>query len=390
MVCYSFADPASRRNIVDALHGALQKCGSGSVGINYTGGTKAMSVHAFEEIRQNNARPDAVITYLDARTLTMRRVDDKAPSASEDVQFAVQPTLETLIDLHNIPIKKGQLKTETYCQTFNQDMAQAYANPDVAMAYEAWCQRYIRNFAKSNAQSALDDALRKLDQASSPEQRRMVLGMEVRAISAIHGVGRAEKQSQLPQRLIPFPQESVLRSVADAMREMMAVTGDTFDPEEVAQSRRTPFTRPKDIIRHLDGAWVEHLAMSAFGSLAEAHGLHGLCMTINTDEQAGVYNFEFDVVAMQGYRLHAVSCTRSADKPLCKGKVFEARLRASQLGGDEARVALVCAYPEPGKLQDQVQRWWSQTDTQFQVYGTRDLAHLTDCFDDWLKERSNA
>jgi hypothetical protein len=389
---HTLGDPASRTDVEDALHNALKQCSGKSVGLNYTGGTKAMSVHAFEGIRKQDARPDAVITYLDARTLTMRRVDDHASTHRAEVQMAVQPTLGTLLDLHNISIKENDLQTETREEIFNQKMAEAYADPAVATAYEAWCQRYLRNFRriKTSAGDALLEALKKLNEEGDHEKKIAVLGMEVRAISEIHQTERAESAGKFPQKpMIPFPDDPILASVADAMREMMGVDGDSFDPLAVAQSGRTDFTRYKDIIRHLDGEWVEHLTMRAFCNLEQSYALHGICMTVDTDS-ASTYNFEFDVVAMQGYQLHAVSCTRTARMDLCKSKLFEARLRASQLGGDEARVALVCAHPEPGKLRDQVRRWWQQGDAQFQVYGARDLAHLSDRFAKWLTERNPA
>ena len=52
--------------------------------------------------------------------------------------------------------------------------------------------------------------------------------------------------------------------------------------------------------------------------------------------------FELDVVAMRGYQLFVISCTLDREVNRCKQKIFEVLLRARQLGGDEARVALVC------------------------------------------------
>ena len=59
-------------------------------------------------------------------------------------------------------------------------------------------------------------------------------------------------------------------------------------------------------------------------------------------DEANTQLFEFDVAATRGYRLFALSCTASSDKDLCKSKLFEAFHRARQMGGDEARVALLC------------------------------------------------
>lgn len=52
--------------------------------------------------------------------------------------------------------------------------------------------------------------------------------------------------------------------------------------------------------------------------------------------------FEIDVALIRGHRLYVISCTTGRDKALCKSKLFEVAMRASQMGGDLARSALVC------------------------------------------------
>ncbi|MEO6063761.1 MAG: hypothetical protein ABIQ99_17655, partial [Thermoflexales bacterium] len=95
--------------------------------------------------------------------------------------------------------------------------------------------------------------------------------------------------------------------------------------------------------------------------------------------------FEFDVAALRGYRLYAFSCTVDAkDKPT-KMKLFEAYQRARQLGGEEARVALVCYSEDPNGLLDDVTSSNFFVEDSVRVFGKRDIqAGLANAFQDWI------
>ncbi len=56
----------------------------------------------------------------------------------------------------------------------------------------------------------------------------------------------------------------------------------------------------------------------------------------------GQAQLEIDIAVTRNYRSYFLSCTTSSDKGLCKSKLFEIAVRAKQLAGDLARPALVC------------------------------------------------
>ncbi|MCB0044655.1 MAG: DUF1887 family protein [Caldilineaceae bacterium] len=371
-------DPASRDDIESALYSVLQECGSESVGLNYTGGTKAMSVHAYSAIKSKVA----VATYLDSRTLTLRRMDDQATERIADVQFAVEPTLDNLMDLHNISVQKGRIRNETIHDEFNKGMGASYANPETANLYEIWCQRYLRNFKniQGPARDDLDKAINAANAQETDERKIAQLGMDVRAIMVSHDTELVEKSSRLPVNPVPLSEYPALVDVNNALRKLIGIaeTDETLDLSGYTNKEL------RSLIRHMDGDWVENLTMQALQQIASKCRLREILMTIDTDARPGQYNFEFDVVAMRGYQLYAFSCTRSADNGLCKTKLFEASIRATQLGGSEARVALVCAHPAPNKLKAQVKKWWYTEDPQFEVFGAPDLGNLPEKFKEWF------
>jgi hypothetical protein len=67
-----------------------------------------------------------------------------------------------------------------------------------------------------------------------------------------------------------------------------------------------------------------------------------------------------------------------------KKHLFEAYMRARQLGGDEARVALVCCVPNVDIVQAEIERKW-HVSQQIRVFGRDDLIDLDKKFGEWFK-----
>ncbi len=90
-------------------HAGTNKADMTRVGLNYTGGTKVMSVHAYRALEQwaNKHKKEAVFSYLDARTLQMRfeRTDDMSPIPF-DVGLEVEIRIRDLLKLHNWELEK--------------------------------------------------------------------------------------------------------------------------------------------------------------------------------------------------------------------------------------------------------------------------------------------
>lgn len=92
--------------------------------------------------------------------------------------------------------------------------------------------------------------------------------------------------------------------------------------------------------RHfLGGGWLELWVANTVHSLLPDAEIHTNveCFIGNTSRR-----FEIDVAFVHRNRLFVISCTLGDKLALCKSKLFEATMRARQMGGDLARVALVC------------------------------------------------
>ncbi|MBN2394703.1 MAG: DUF1887 family protein, partial [Anaerolineae bacterium] len=148
-----------------------------------------------------------------------------------------------------------------------------------------------------------------------------------------------------------------------------------------------PFATPDPqlLCRWLDGTWLEHYVLSQVTEVAQRCQLHDWGMTLRTDSGSTNPDFEFDVVALRGYQLFGISCTTSTDKHRAKLKLFEAYVRARQLGGEEARVGLVAGYAKPKGLQKEVENQLD-VDGKVQVFGPRDLPTLARDLIQWFQK----
>jgi hypothetical protein len=84
------------------------------------------------------------------------------------------------------------------------------------------------------------------------------------------------------------------------------------------------------------GDWLEEWIAQQLRDLYS-----NLAVRTGVKSKTGGKQFESDVVFLRGHRLHVVECTTQSRQPACKGTLFEAALRARQIGGDLARYALV-------------------------------------------------
>ena len=102
-------DPTDARSIARTVESHVRPL-TGSIGLHYTGGTKAMAVHAYRAMEKTLAgrSPTAVYSYLDAGTFELR-VD---PDLHEKVLMDVRPTLDQLAALHGARFQKGTPKRE--------------------------------------------------------------------------------------------------------------------------------------------------------------------------------------------------------------------------------------------------------------------------------------
>ncbi len=321
---------------------------SGTTGLHYTGGTKAMAVHAYHAIRQVTDGHTVSYSYLDARKLRMWIEDTQGSITSFPVGLAVPVAIQTLLELHKRADLRQDMREAILWQPVVEALVRLYGNPRQARTWSTWSRNTLRTHRYPY---------------------KFLPPAELRRVTT---------------DTFPFPvvQQALQQAVPDL--HFPASFQDLLP--------YTPFTAARepleDLARWLEGSWLEDYVCSQLHAIADTLHLHDLVM--NIVPQIGSPNrervFEFDVAGMRGYQLFAFSCTTSGDRKLCKSKLLEAVARARQLGGSEARVSLVCCFENPRDLQEEVDDLVGEQ--QVRVFGRQHLLPLRRELTRWIQEAS--
>ena len=352
-------DEADASSIFQGMDKALKenKGPSQSIGLHYTGGTKAMSTHAYRAVERwcNKNAPNAqlVFSYLDARSLEVvfDPLNPKSDS-SERVYLGdkVKIALEQLIGLHGWSFKKRFEKPMLPAQkallpSTAKALAQLYSTNEGMNAWRDW---------KSKSSG----------------------------LSKCKTDGEWDK-SKIKNATLVLSNDPLFDAVNNSLKKELSLSSLQISLASIPVSP----LGGKGLCEWLDGKWLEHHVLQCLVDLQkppDSLGLHGCCTSIETEE----IHFEVDVVGLRGYQLFAFSCG-TGSKEQFKLKLFEAFVRARQLGGDEARVALVC--PADRDFVDKLLYEMSrdiEPDSRIQVFGQDEFADLKTSIGNWIQEQS--
>lgn len=344
------------------INKTIDKISAGKVGLNYTGGTKAMSSHVYrtlfyEEIKENNQnnkkyrqRPDIVFSYLDARKLEM--CIDKENEERERIK--IQPTtleveLVKLFNLHrlnltNTPEKESKLP--------NLATAMAHLFSDEAKR-KLWFSGFYKEFC--------EQARKKKSDGAREDWKGETLLLEV-SVSV----------------------ESLPKEIVTAFKEEKFLIDNRLSLKQVKNTNS--FAKLKNFCEWLDGLWLEHYVLEEVKKISvEQFIKENYGMTFKIPLEGTEKGFEFDVAFTRGYQLFAISCSTTSKRDLCKQKLFEAYLRSRQMGGDEARAILVCCSDEPDSIKAEIGNLLDQK--KIAVFGCEDLIDLSIKISYWIKQK---
>lgn len=317
------------RQLGDVLHRAR-------VGLNYTGGTKPMAVHSVYALRQ--AFPDAVFSYLDAETLSLVLQRAQEPSRLPFVGQAQHVSLETVLALHNY--KAAQTGEPILPGAICRAIAQVHSTQTGLDAWRRWL-------------TSLGD------------------------------------RSQAPE----LPDLEAYPELGPVIESFETLCEGVPTPERLAQRLNCKGNQLRSCGKALVGGWLETYVFNSLpdseldGTTLEKHqGIRAIRQAAALSPESRDPP-ELDVVAMIGYQLFAVSCMVSDRRPSVKEHLLEVFVRARQLGGDEARIALVSLYPETKGLEDEVNQEWG-SEAQIRVFGPQHLDRLDEYLELWIRQAS--
>jgi hypothetical protein len=309
----------------------------GRLGLNYTGGTKAMAVHAYQALL-NMKKADTVFSYLDPRRLKMRideLVDDGIPINADNLQVS----LNTLFQIHGLTLAKPY-KSKVILPDVIKVISQNYNEWD--------------NWVHKN----LSSQVRKED-------------------------GRKWKS------------KTELQKVKLEFKELPAEITNMFDTLKLIDAegcllvqelkKQGGFSDITDAFKWLEGIWLEYHVLQAVSGIAKENSIGDYGLDFAIPLSGTKQGFQFDIAFMRGYQLFAISCTTDNEPALCKSKLFEASIRAQQMGGSEARVALMCCFDDPDSLKSELASLLGEN--QVTVFGREHLDDLPRAISQWIKDQ---
>lgn len=354
-------------------------------GLNYTGGTKAMAVHAYQALLQPRLEdptykldPEPIFSYLDSRNLKMLIDQPTNPLPLDISKEPFDFWLDTLFKLHGFTLSKPP-KTDVTLR----DLVEAIVKHK--SEWQNWCRKVLRLEARMKIE---------LGQVKNTNN-------EIERIFEVGDWKRADELRQLSLPIQELPEE-----ITDVLKQnyllddkgclsITKIEQALLIPEPSKDKKKK---YPKEICKWLEGVWLEDYVLQKLKDIQEQEQkeiqenaikeekrlIDEVGMSFNFPENHEVGHFEFDVAFLRGYQLFALSCTTDTEPGLCKLKLFEAYRRARQMGGDEARVALVCCYDNPEKIK---KGFMSQIkDDKVNVFGSGDLVDLSEKLKNWIQE----
>ncbi len=331
--CHPNLNEGHPADIYQKTH-ALAESLKGTLGLHYTGGTKAMSVHAYRAVKQ--VEPGTVCSYLDAKALRIV-IDGGMKDGRDDtisVGKAVLLSVKGIADLHNVEF--ADAKDSPLLLQVSRELQ---ADFELSGQWRKW--------AKENLMTPQDN--------HKPRP-----STELRVVRA--------PASEFPK-------------ICQAFANLGAPTDAIEDWAKATNHFKINSDGLKKFADWLAGGyWLESITLDALLHIKKDCQLDDCGMGYVADES----KFEFDVAATRGYQLFAISCTTDASTTICKSKLFEAYARAKQMGGDEARTALVCYYRDPQALLAKFKSENYFAEGSVKVFGVEDLKDLATNLKLWI------
>lgn len=270
--------------------------------LNYTGGTKAMSIHVYLEMR-SFFKDSISFSYLDARTF--RIIDDARGVISNDLRDCIKINIAEITDLHgferiNEPSPNFEEAVNVFKKLINSGNLDNYFN-----------EYNRRLFTQKNNKGKL-----------------------------------IEKKNQIKDELKNHQISGAILSVVRAMPEEYRFFDNCGTFKEPSRNKQV-----EKAVRFLDGEWLEQYTFTVLRDNFTADNI-----SVDRDWQikdpewrSPTQRFQLDVILIKGYQLIGISCTTSGKRHVCKSKGFEINHRTWQIGGEEARSVLITRLEKQNK-----------------------------------------
>ncbi|MFZ5518649.1 MAG: hypothetical protein ACOY90_18615 [Candidatus Zhuqueibacterota bacterium] len=327
------SDVSDARNIISTIHdNFLNRLDV--FHFNYTGGTKSMSIHVYNYLKNLDNCTSKSFSYLDARNF--RLMDDDDGLIADSLREKVSLDFMDLIKLHGFERK-------------NEDKINIFDN-------------MILKMSEIIEQDKLDILFNETDGY-------------YRSLFYNKNYDLAKKPSDLDKiKIDNFTPNDIFVSVIQSMPEEYQIFNS--DKKFNWEIDRKKFTKA---LTYIDGFWLEDYLIKV---LSDNFLDQRLKMYSNWEIRKPEWikinpdlYFELDILFIYGYQLTGVSVTTDSTKKLCKSKGFEIILRTRQIGGDEAKAVVVTFLDNSRKeqLQEELIYETGTSEDRIRILGINDI-----------------
>lgn len=349
-----------------------------SIGLHYTGGTKPMSLHIHEVFKEwcNRRRLSYSLSYLDPTNLALRFLNGLVyPIEIGEVQLS----FDQMVQLHGWAITSYSDKPEL--PDLIPVLAAKIGDKNTLETWRQWCDRYLRTWRGRNPWlkdewPAFKESGIAADLVAWVDKER---GHSADLASLLQWLSTANRK-QRKRELADIQLPQLLQDATQCMR--IAELRASIETETGWTDNNKGYDK---LSAFLDGGWLESYVLQCVQNLAMHEGIHDARSSVFIERRgAKDADFEFDVIAMKGYQLFALSCTTSNSRGMNKHKLLESYTRARQIGGDEARVALVGGYHDSAGLLREIDEEWFAPRDMIRVFGVDDWPNLQEELYAWF------
>jgi hypothetical protein len=330
------------------------------IDLNYTGGTKVMSVHVYRAIEEFGKQKSCTLrfSYLDPRELKLIFDSQNAGQAITPIELSqtnsdgfpeTKILLEDLMNLHDLAFVSDRYNPNNKIKPKTKE-----AFPFLVDA--------LFDFSTNKSFNYL---------TTKKEKRNHWIDCR-KQNSAIFERPKQNSKIVIPTELgelIP-----VINQESQRVQRKDWVINNELDFSQIGNGYR-------GFAEFLYAKWLESYVLRKIIKVKDACFLdsfgRNLSVIRTTSTNKTSPFFEVDVYAIRGYQLFAISCTVDSGKR-GKHKLFEISHRAKQLGGDEARIGLVCMADSAQEIENELE------ETNIKVFGKSDLPTLEDGLQKWF------
>jgi hypothetical protein len=322
-------------NLIQPLIQPLNKENFEHIHLNYTGGTKTMSVHVYSTLEKAYGNK-ASFSYLDARNYELKWDDNS--NNTGDLRKKIKITIEDLLWLHGYKIDSKESSDKAINWTDSLNAFEQIINDDKLKNYLNWQKDFLRKIYYDGEDY----------------------------IEGINKFNKHIEDENIKSKIAAFNEGkySDFQILFDSLPNDHRITNEDsslFIPKCNNDLKK----RLKPSVKNfLDGKWLEYYIVKVLNEENSKDQLKCISLdkgnnfihSLEANKQGVSKKLELDIAILYGYQLIGISITTDNKADMCKMKAFEVLHRVSQIGGEESKAMLICCFEdkiiEKGKIKE--------------------------------------